>query len=67
LEAHADQLDKAGAPYFCHAETVSRLVGEMINGWHQGTYEFQMKARIVGFLHDIIEDTNTTAEDLKQL
>jgi (p)ppGpp synthase/HD superfamily hydrolase len=67
LEAHAGQLDKAGAPYIIHAETVSRLVREIINGWNQDSHDFQIKAQIVGFLHDIIEDTSITVEDLKQL
>jgi hypothetical protein len=66
-EAHAGQLDKAGQPYFIHVDTVSRNVGEIIQGRPDYNEDFLLKARIVGYLHDIIEDTTITSDDLQRL
>ncbi len=63
-KAHAGQVDKAGQPYFLHVETVSQRVGEIIQGWLNPPLEFLLKARIVGYLHDIVEDTDITIEAL---
>ena len=49
--AHADQTDKAGRPYVEHLE---RVAGRMHDDGEQA----------VAWLHDILEDTTTTAEDL---
>lgn len=51
-EAHAGQTDKAGAPYILH------LLRVMLE---QETEEAMMAA----VLHDLVEDTNYTFEDLK--
>ena len=51
---HAGQLDKAGQPYILHP---LRLMLQFSNPTLQ----------IVAVLHDILEDTATTAEDLKEL
>ena len=51
--AHAGQVDKAGVPYIYHARTVS-------------SYCESMHAKIVGWLHDVIEDTDVTMEDLRK-
>ena len=51
---HAGQLDKAGQPYILHP---LRLMLQFSNPTLQ----------IVAVLHDILEDTPTTAEDLKEL
>ena len=50
-EAHADQTDKAGRPY---AEHLARVAGRMDDDG----------GRAVAWLHDVIEDTTATAEDL---
>ena len=51
---HAGQVDKSGVDYFKHVETVAKsLPGDV--------------AKSVGFLHDIIEDTELTAKDLKRM
>lgn len=63
-EAHSGQFDKAGQPYFLHVETVSNSVAEIIQGWFYPSLEFILKARIVGYLHDIVEDTDMTIEAL---
>ena len=53
-ERHAGQTDKAGAAYWMHPQRVS-----------QGCASNE--ARIAGWLHDLIEDTDTTAEELLTL
>lgn len=50
-EAHAGQLRKDGTPYINHPLTVAELV------WGR-------KAKIVAVLHDVIEDSDITEEDL---
>jgi len=51
LEKHRGQVDKAGKPYYGHLIRVSQDV-------------FSGKLKIIGLLHDIIEDTDVTAEML---
>jgi (p)ppGpp synthase/HD superfamily hydrolase len=51
--AHEGQLDKHGQPYILHPLRVMAAVeGE--------------EARIVAILHDVIEDTSVTTDDLRQ-
>ena len=50
-ERHAGQTDKAGAGYGMHPQRAPQ-------GCASG------EARIAGWLHDLIEDTDTTAEEL---
>jgi (p)ppGpp synthase/HD superfamily hydrolase len=51
-EAHADQVDKSGNPYIYHPLRVMAKV----KGPH---------AQMAAVLHDVIEDTAVTADDLK--
>jgi (p)ppGpp synthase/HD superfamily hydrolase len=51
IEAHAGQLDKYGAPYIAHVMRVMQL----------GKTEDE---KIVGVLHDVVEDTAWTFEQL---
>lgn len=52
-EAHYDQKDKGGQPYILHPLRVMMLVeGE--------------EAQIVAVLHDVLEDTEVTREDLER-
>jgi (p)ppGpp synthase/HD superfamily hydrolase len=51
VEAHKGQLDRYGAPYILHVLKVMQA------GYTQDE-------KIVGVLHDIIEDTHWTAKDL---
>lgn len=51
--AHEGQLDKAGVPYIYHPRTVS-------------SYCSSMYGKIVGWLHDVIEDTDVAIEDLRE-
>lgn len=53
-EAHKDQFDKAGAPYISHPlRVMESLHGE--------------EARIVGILHDVVEDTKVDVKALARL
>lgn len=51
-EAHDGQVDKAGLPYIGHPY---RIATKMSND----------KERMVALLHDVLEDTDLTAEDLR--
>lgn len=51
--AHANQTDKAGRPYIAHLLRVSDALAP-----------YGPDAQMAGVLHDIIEDTGITAEDL---
>lgn len=50
-EAHKGQVDKAGVPYINHPLTVASLVDTE-------------EEKVVALLHDTIEDTNITEQDL---
>src|SRR6516164_4340276 len=52
IDAHRGQVDKNGQPYILHPLRVMlRLESE--------------RERIVGVLHDVVEDTPTTLDDLR--
>jgi (p)ppGpp synthase/HD superfamily hydrolase len=53
INAHRDQFDKTGAPYILH---VLRVM-------HNGKTEVE---KICGVLHDLIEDTPWTLDDLQK-
>lgn len=50
---HLNQIDKSGAPYYMHPFFV-------------GIHCNNTKSRIVGFLHDTLEDTTITLDEIKQ-
>ena len=51
--AHAGQFDKAGYPYFLHP-------------YHLAEQMSDEDSVIVALLHDVIEDTSVTVEDLRK-
>lgn len=53
-ERHEGQVDKAGAPYIDHPKRVAAGVNTP-------------EEKMVGWLHDVLEDTATTADELLQL
>ncbi len=54
VQAHRGQVDRAGQPYILHSLRVMlRLQGEI--------------AQIVGVLHDVVEDSDLTLDDLRQM
>ncbi len=57
LNAHLHQLDKLGNPYWFHPIWVFRKIRK---------YNVSKNAKIIALLHDIIEDTDYTYEDLRR-
>jgi guanosine-3',5'-bis(diphosphate) 3'-pyrophosphohydrolase len=54
-KAHEGQLRKSGEPYYIHVfETAKNLA----------TYEMDVPTIAAGFLHDVLEDTQTTEEEM---
>lgn len=51
---HNGQVDKAGLPYIFHPYTVALNMNDEIS-------------TTIALLHDIVEDTNTTFDELKQM
>lgn len=56
-KAHAGQKRKSGAPYIIHPLAVARIVAEEL--------QLGVNPVIAAFLHDVVEDTEYTAEDVK--
>jgi hypothetical protein len=65
--AHEGQTDKAGKPYFEHVQAVSDKVSEIIRSWNEEYDDFLIQAQIVSYLHDVVEDTSHTIDDLWKL
>lgn len=59
--AHEGQTDKAGAPYIGHPERVARAAG------HAAPAHLAEQAEAVGWLHDAVEDTGITLDQLRAL
>ncbi len=53
-KAHKGQLDKGGNPYILHPQAVAAALDSTEN-------------KIVAYLHDVVEDTEITLEDLKEM
>ena len=60
------KTDKAGKPYLYHLHKVATMAFRMGFKFsrYDSNYDFAMKCFIVGMLHDIIEDTDVTEEEL---
>lgn len=56
-EAHKDQVRYSGEPYITHPYNVAIILAEL---------EMDSKSIAAGLLHDVIEDTKTTLEDIKK-
>jgi GTP pyrophosphokinase len=56
-DKHAGILRKSGEPYIHHLIEVAFILASLQGGPH---------TIAAGFLHDVVEDTNVTVEDLKQ-
>ena len=57
-DAHNDQLRLSGDPYFIHSLCVAEILAEM---------EMDYITVIGGLLHDVVEDTGVTKEELEEV
>ena len=58
VDAHKDQKRKSGEPYIIHPLKVAYILAEL---------ELDMESIVAGILHDIIEDTEYSYEDIAQM
>ncbi len=54
-DAHVEQLRKSGEPYIIHPLSVAKILAEL---------ELDKESIIAGILHDVVEDTTYTHEDI---
>ena len=54
-ESHKNQFRESGEPYFSHCESVGKILAE---------WNIDVETIIAGLLHDIVEDTSITKEDI---
>ncbi|MBC7630365.1 HD domain-containing protein [Aeromicrobium sp.] len=52
--AHSGQSDKLGQPYLLHVEAVAA-----------GLADFDLEVQVAGMLHDVVEDSAMTLDDLR--
>lgn len=57
-EAHKEQKRKTGEPYIIHPIAVARIVAEEL--------ELGANSVMAAFLHDVVEDTKYTIEDIRE-
>lgn len=63
---HEGQVDKAGKPYFEHVQAVCEIASKMILSRNEEYDDFLVQAKIVSYLHDVVEDTSLTIDDLRK-
>ena len=57
-EKHKNQLRKQGTPYYLHPLEVSKILKDK---------KYNNNYQIAGLFHDLIEDTNTTYEEIEKI
>jgi (p)ppGpp synthase/HD superfamily hydrolase len=62
--AHQRQKRKDGTPYIAHPVRVALRVSTMIGQYQEA---MNLEAQIGAFLHDVVEDTDVTLEELREL
>ncbi|MDR2681508.1 MAG: bifunctional (p)ppGpp synthetase/guanosine-3',5'-bis(diphosphate) 3'-pyrophosphohydrolase [Holosporaceae bacterium] len=58
MEAHGNQKRASGSPYFYHPAEVARLLADL---------RLDVPSIITGLLHDVLEDTSVTFEELEEI
>jgi (p)ppGpp synthase/HD superfamily hydrolase len=63
--AHNGQFRKGGLPYITHPLAVSQLAKLEVENYFPAQFDYwRAKVEIVGLLHDVVEDTPVTLEEL---
>ncbi len=58
IEAHGIQKRASGSPYFYHPAEVARILAEL---------RLDVPTVVTGLLHDVLEDTNVSFEELEEI
>jgi GTP pyrophosphokinase len=58
MEAHGVQKRASGSPYFYHPAEVARFLAEL---------RLDVQTVVTGLLHDVLEDTNVSFEELEEI
>ncbi|MCR5224659.1 MAG: bifunctional (p)ppGpp synthetase/guanosine-3',5'-bis(diphosphate) 3'-pyrophosphohydrolase [Alphaproteobacteria bacterium] len=58
IEAHGIQKRASGSPYFYHPAEVARILAEL---------KLDIPTIVTGLLHDVLEDTNVSFEELEEI
>ena len=58
LKAHEGQLRKSGEPYFVHVFETAKILAK---------FGMDVQTIVAGLLHDVLEDTKTSEEEMNQV
>lgn len=64
ISAHIGQVDKSGQPYIGHPARVSAGAAALAAARHPQDANLIVDAAVVGWLHDVVEDTPVTLEHI---
>ena len=67
IRKHGDQTDKVGKPYWMHPYRVMGYATKIIIDFELHGYVDYLDIAVAADCHDLLEDTDTTIEELKEL